>query len=441
MALTSIYPNHWQEERVAAGFTTPEALASAASLDPEWFRHIESGEILPTLAELDRLVAALGDIPRERLYQFGLVNTIGGTQPADHPPDYAKFYGARVEIEHLFVSKDEIAWLEKDETPDRTVDVFVNMSCGPMEVPHLLLNTVSVFDTLGVNYQAGAGRIVCCGTYYRGNRNTDAGYRMHDASVGRSVAWGAKTTVHWCTQCQNTFNEVARRRELAATDEPRLRNVQLLSFLEERLLALGDRVPWKKRVAARVMVQGSDVSPVHAAAKRKVADVLRLVPGVTVVGFTDLPDGQGKDAPRTAEGVRAKRAELAEIARRMGADTLSPQHHNGQKFWSRFSSETVAVRHTISILAEALGCERPDRYQAAHLLGDPDAVVAQLRPVWSTWGMTDEKAGLLARELFSPAYAAGPSRCTCGSETGCREGLISVDVLQGSVRRPASAAH
>src|SRR5205814_8464680 len=125
-----------------------------------------------------------------------------------------------------------------------------------------------------VSFAAGAGRIVCCGTYYRGNRNVDAGYRMHDASLARSIAWGAKMTVHWCTQCQNTFDEVARRRELAAADEPRLQNMQLLSFLERRLLELGDRVPWKKEVHARVLVQGSEVSPVHAAAKRKVADRL-----------------------------------------------------------------------------------------------------------------------------------------------------------------------
>jgi transcriptional regulator with XRE-family HTH domain len=432
------YPNRFAEERTAAGFATPSELATRAGIEPAWYAHIEAGEILPTLEQLDRLVAALGEIDRKKLYVFGLLNTIGGTQPPDHPPDYAKFYGARVEIEHMLVSRDEVRWLERDVAPDRAVDVFVNMSCGTQEVPHLLMNTMSVFETLGVSFAAAAGRITCCGTYYRGNRQTDAADRMHEASLGRAIAWGAKETVHWCTQCENAYGAVARRRELAGGDEPYLKNTQLLTFLDRRVREMGDTVPWRKRGAARVLVQGSEYSPVHAHAKQMAASLLAQIPGVEVVGFVDLPDATREmpgGGPKTQDEVRAKREELAELARTRGADTISPQHHNGQKLWSRYSSATVAVRHPISILAEALGCEQPDRYQAALQLGAPDDVVAQLRPVWQSWGVSEEKAAALAREMFDPMYAAGPSKCACGGGGNCREALIDVDVLAGAVAR------
>src|SRR5262245_50555450 len=122
MAVVPEYPNNLVAERTTAGFSS-EDLATRAGIDPAWYAHIEAGEIMPTLAQLDRLVAALGDISPERLYMFGLVNTIGGNHPSDHPADYAKFFGSGVEAAHLLVAKDEVTWMERDLKPDRTVDV------------------------------------------------------------------------------------------------------------------------------------------------------------------------------------------------------------------------------------------------------------------------------------------------------------------------------
>lgn len=435
MTVASTYPNRLADERARAGLSASE-LAARAGIDEGWYAHLEAGEVLPTLDEFDRILAALGTTP-DRLYESGLVNTIGGNRPSDHP-DYARFFGERVENEHLLVSRYEVTWLEKDLTPDRVVDVWVNMSCGPQEVPHLLMNTMTVFDALGVSFAAGAGRIVCCGTYYRGNRQVDAGNRMHDASLARARAWGANTIVHWCTQCENTYTERSRRRDLEGAPEG-IRHVQLHAFLEERLLALGDRVPWQRALDARVLVQGPEMSPVHREAKRKVADLLRLVPGVEVLGFIDFGDPQRELAPKAAADVAARRAEIAATLRARGANTIVPQHHSGQKLLSRYASESVTVRHAITLLAEALGVACPDRYGAAVLLGDPAAAVEQLRPVWSSWGITEQRARELADALFAPAFAAGPSHCTCGGGGACREQLISVDVLGGTVRRAAGA--
>jgi len=67
-------------------------------------------------------------------------------------------------------------------------------------------------------------------------------------------------------------------------------------------------------------------------------------------------------------------------------------------------------------------------------VGDPEAILEQTRPMWSSWGMREERARTLAQAIFDPAYADGPSRCACGGEGGCQEQLISVDVLSGAVR-------
>ena len=104
--------------------------------------------------------------------------------------------------------------------------------------------------------------------------------------------------------------------------------------------------------------------------------------------------------------------------------------------WQPFASETVRVRHIVSLLAEALGVSHPDRYQAASQLGDTDAIVEQTQPIWSKWGMTRERAFQTARGMFDPAYRTTESVCACGKAPGerCGDGgehVISVDVLSG----------
>src|SRR6266540_2919898 len=334
-----------QEEREAAGLTA-DAVATAAGIDPNWYAHIEAGRVLPTLEEFNRVLPAVGG------------------------PEGSRFYERRIEIEHMLVSKDEQTWMEREAAPDRAVDVFVNMSCGPQEIPHLMLNTVSVLRALGISFAAAAGPITCCGTYYRNTGQAQAGYRMHDASVARRAAWGATTTVHWCTGCEMTFTEGTKRRELSGGGTP-MRDVQLISYLDETLRAMGDKVPWQKPVETRVLVQRLDITRVTTVATDRVVDLLGQVPGVEVLGFVGkdgpewLCDPQRQKPPTTPEEVRVRRAELTELARSGGADTISFQHFSPARILAPYVSDEIAIRHPVSIIAEALGCEHPDRYQAA----------------------------------------------------------------------------
>ncbi len=441
MTTTVAYPNELATRRAAAGIATPERLAELAGIEPSWYAHIEAGDILPTLDELDRLREALGGIEPERLYVAGIARTIGGPKP-DTPPDYAGFFTAFEDAGHLLVAREEVSWLDRNVRPDRTVDVFVNLSCGTQHSPHVLLDTVSVLEALGVSFAAGSGRLFCCGTYYRGAGEPEAAARMNDASVGRAVAWGAKRMVHMCTQCQNTYGDIERRERLLGRDRPA--NQQMYTFLEQTLRERGDRVPWRREVPAKVLVLGQAISPVHSEATETAARVLALVPGVQVVGLVDeeISNVAGmrngvqilETAPLAPEEVERRRTRLAELFAERGADTMAAMHHTGQQWWSRFSSDRLAVRHPISILADALGCAHPDRYQAACRLGDPEAVLEQTRPNWRSWGLEEERARRLAQGLFAPSYASGPSHCTCGGQGRCAADLISLDALAGPAR-------
>jgi hypothetical protein len=442
MTLATTYPNRLAEERAAYGIDSPAAFAALVDIDAEWYVRIEAGELLPTLDEFDRIRAALGDIHADRLYVWGIHRTIGASKAPDERPDYAAFWGDYTDASHLLVSRDEQTWIERNITPDRTVDVVVNLSCGPQHSPHINLDTVASLKALGVNFAAGAGPLFCCGTNYRLAREMGPAERMRSAAVARTVAWGAKKTVHMCTQCQNTFGETELRQRARGENVPE--NVQLHTFVEELLLGSGDPVPWKKRVEARVLVLRQDISPVHMSASDTTARWLRLVPGVTVVGFIDAEIQKlvgHKNAFQIMEDARPSREEMARLREGVadlfaarGADTMAAMHHTGQQWWSRLSSDRLTVKHPFSILAEALGVASPDRYQTACKLGDPEAVLEQLRPIWTSWGMREVRARELAAAIFDPAYSDGV-HCGCGGKGGCRgEELIDIDLLTAKPR-------
>jgi Fe-S oxidoreductase len=441
MAVAVLFPNHLAKERAALSLT-PAELADKAGIDPGLYLEMEQGRILPNHAELERLTEALGDIEPARIYAYSLVNTIGDKRlRSPTPPDYARFFESMAEASRLLVAPDEVTWLDRETDPrGAQVDVFVNMSCSTQFVPHLIFNTVAVLKALGVNFASGSGRLFCCGTYYRRNGNYDAAARMNAASVTRSLSWGAKTAVHFCTQCVNTFSEISNRRVVESNDEPIISHTQVLRFIDERLEELGDRVPWKKEVKARVLAHGHhSYSFVHDRAKRDVGKLAKRIPGVEFVGFMDRisidsfcdtePGVPRRPRPRNQAEVDAYRAELAEYVRSWGADTVSPSHQTCMQMWSPFSSDAVGVRHIMSILAEALGVEAPDRHQAASRIGDPKLILEHTRPIWEAWGMSEDKALEVATATFNPAYTTG-ERCGCGKDVGerCGGGLISLDL-------------
>jgi hypothetical protein len=255
--------------------------------------------------------------------------------------------------------------------------------------------------------------------------------------------------VVWCTADQQTALNAAAHRKFRGGIEHPIREMQILAYLEENVRALGNRVAWKREVHRRVLAEGHrEYSNVHAAAFEAEVRLLSLVPGVEVVGefdgsVDDLSPCAGRSRPSwrgpwkpdsTEEEVQSRRARLADMAASYGADTVACQHQGCHQLWGRYASDRLAVRHAISILAEGLGSDHPDRAQAAMLLGDAAAVVEQTRPIWQTWGISESEALLLARQHVAEGiFAMDPNTVGCAAGDGCtNEHLISIDVLRGT---------
>jgi Fe-S oxidoreductase len=446
-----IAPNRLREERESAGYPTPEALASRAGIAPDVYRAIEDGQILPDQREFERLREALGGIAADRLYVMNFRQLLGVEGYVRGKQNFGELFASKRGAERLLVAREDVRWADERPSPrpDQPVDVFLSMSCGTQESPHLLLDTLAVCDALGVTYVAAAGAAGCCGKPYVASGHEDIGEKWITSKMQRAVATGAKAQVNWCTACQNTSElAAARRGVLDGTVHP-IREVQLLTYFEERLRELGDRVPWKAAPKRRVLAEGHiQYSPIHAEAGSANERLLALIPGVESVQFYDgfnaeSPCGgraretsQGPwTAPKTTEEIKRRRVELAEMAAARGADTIACQHQGCHQIWGRYASDGLRVQHAVSILAEALGCAHPDRHQAAVRLATAEEVVAQTRPIWSTWGMSETEALGLAKSLADPRFAAGVTQCSCGGEGGCKESLIDIDVITATARR------
>ena len=459
MTVDAIFPNGLGAAREGVGLSREE-LARRADVDLRLYVELEEGRMLPRYEELERIRQHLGGVEGPALYATSLINSISDDRYWKDGTDYKRFYQSMEEAARILIAPDEMLWLDRQVTPTGKVDIALNLSCSTQFVPHFMLDIVAVMKALDVSFTAGASKVFCCGTYFRRTGKLHGTSRLNAAATKRMAAWGASTAVHTCTQCVNTYTEISRRDEYETGVADDLRHVQLLTFLDERLSEMGDKVPWKKEVRAKVVGHGHAVfSPVHARAITDVALVARHIPGVEfigdleqifvdyicnsslrVVGFSgEVRKGAMADPshepPKTREEVAARRRELAQIVAARGADTVSPTHQTCLQMWQPFASETVRVRHIVSLLAEALGVGHVDRYQAASALGDTDAIVEQTRPIWTQWGMTREKAYETAKGMFDPAYGKVDASCGCGKSAGerCGEHVISVDVLRGNV--------
>ena len=361
--------------------------------------------------------------------------------PRGDKPLPAALYHAQEEPARLLIAKDEMRWMTHNVPPDRSVDVFLLLGCGARGLPHILLDSVALLEALGVRFVAGAGQQFCCGNPYRPDR-LDAADRLTANSIDRMTAWGASTIVHWCTACQLTFGAWSRNSDEVWSGgtvmpmQPRgavqdgVENVHIHTFIERRLRELGDHVPWKKTPQRRVLVEGHpELTEVHDVAMTTGAKMLSLVPGVEVLGYAKAPEAFARPgsncsnalADLTLHDVQRIRSEIAAQARAQGADTISCQHHNCHRTWSRFASESLRIEQCVSIVAEALGVRSPDRYQEFAQLGETASVVDRAEPYWQTWGIDRAEATDLARKTFDPKYAAKPT-CACGGDVSkCTE--------------------
>jgi Fe-S oxidoreductase len=306
--------------------------------------------------------------------------------------------------------------------------VLLAFGCAVQHTPHLMRESVAVFQVLGIDFAAVTGRQFCCGRPFAGGGDPRAAERISSKSYERFLRYRPKVTVQWCGACMLQYLEVIRSQV-----QPPFDVVHVTRYLAAKLRELGDAVPWKKELRTRVVLHSHDqFLPQQDVDTASILEILEMIPGVEYAGPVKPPSA-GSPCQLTGpthvgilntlstEEYQAARDELVEQARAVGADTLVTPYRRCQMEWSKLSSKRLAVREWISLLAEALGVPVEDRFTRYWHLGDPEEIVERSRAEWQSWGMTEEQALDVSRRHFVPAYAVDVHQCDCGG-TGCGSG-------------------
>ena len=340
------------------------------------------------------------------------------TAPSISDFDYPDFYRAMVERERLQVARDEAKWTEKHQPPDRKIEVLLNFGCNVRQTPHLMREAVAVLEVLGVDFHAVAGQQFCCGKPYSGQGLKDAALGVVEASVRRMASYQPDRAIQWCSACEMQFADV-----VIPDIGIEFQSDGLAKFLVETIDTLGDRVPWKKDVKVRAAIHGHlGEHRVRDAHPPVTIEVLKRIPGVEFVevAHTDalaFCDNNGlKIAAITSEEYLTAQRKLEEYLASVGADTLVTLYHSCTRELSKFQSERFRLRHYISLVAEALGVGKPDRFSEYWRLGEPAKVVEASRPNWESWGYSEAEAYRLAHRYFVPSYAVNAPDCPCNGE-------------------------
>lgn len=345
-----------------------------------------------------------------------------------------EFYRAMVDRERMQVSREEALWSEAGETPAKPVDILLNFGCNVRQTPHLQREAVAVLEVLGVEFAAIAGQKTCCGKVYNGLGFADMATQVINTSVRRMAEYEPKRTIQWCSACEMQFSDV-----FGASDSIEFTSEPLAAFLLQRIDELGDQVPWKQDVELKAVIHGHLGE--HAVRDRHpkiTAELLNRIPGVEYVDYAetevlDICDNQGLliAAMGTAE-YQAAQEKLEQYLASSGADTLVTLYHSCTRELSKFASDRLPIKHYISVLAQALGVAKPDRFSEYWRLGDPVKVMEAARANWSSWGITEDEALRLAHKYFIPNYAETIPDCPCGgtcSATG--SAWLDIDERQG----------
>jgi Fe-S oxidoreductase len=331
---------------------------------------------------------------------------------------YPDFYRAMIEREQLQVSRAEATWTEDPGQSAVPVDVLLNFGCNVRQTPHLQREAVAVLDALDVNFAAVAGQQFCCGKPYSNNGLPDVAKRVVQGSVRRMEAYKPKRAIQWCSACEMQFRDV-----VVPQVGIEFVSESVAGFLAERLDELGAAVPWQTEVRAKAVVHGHFGEHAVRDSHPPIAmELLDRIPGIEVVGLADAEalnvcDNAGpKIASITSDEYRATQAALEHDLAEAGADTLVTLYHGCTRELGKFASNRLAVRHYISMLAEALGVGKPDRFSEYWRLGDAEKVVEASRANWESWGINEEEALRLAHKYFIPSYAENVPDCPCHGE-------------------------
>lgn len=306
--------------------------------------------------------------------------------------------------------------------PKRSAPFVFYGGCNPLKTPHLLFNTMTVLDAIGIDYAFAGGPSACCGVIAaKWEGQVDQGGRVAQSVMRRFDRFEPQRVLNWCPTCEIHLGEM-----LEGFTESSFQFDHVTNLLVERLDAgeLRFTHPVKRRVVLHGHVAGG------AQVTGNVARLLGAIPGLEVVdilweqAYTCGASGCSK----TPELAKLEHAEQVEAAERLGVDAFVSLYHGcHQTFLGAAKGRRFDVLNFTDLLVEGLG-EIPhvDANKGLRAMDDW-ALVAEAAGPWLEANGVDIDPAFLREngaEIFSSAEFRGGLECLGGA------------LKFGSIKRP-----
>ncbi len=286
----------------------------------------------------------------------------------------------------LQVKPSDVRWMKRPPPNPESAEVVFFTGCAPLGIPHTLLETMGIMDSMGVNFVTLAGGDLCCGMAGTLWGDLKAAQRLGEDLVSAIAAFRPRKAVFFCSGCY----------VMCVGTLPRFGAVPFQSYeITQFLLENVDRIPFKKTVNRLVTLHDS----CHSArlgtfdAPRR---LLQAVPGVKLVemahnradalccgGYTNSVHPEISEPMRRAPMFEAE-ATGAEVM----ATLCAGCHQSFAPLEARYPFE---VRSFISLLAESVGVQRDDRFKKYVRLANIPGIMSEARDYISASDFTPDE--------------------------------------------------
>ncbi|GIX48516.1 MAG: hypothetical protein KatS3mg131_2727 [Candidatus Tectimicrobiota bacterium] len=289
------------------------------------------------------------------------------------------------------------------QQPERKA-LLLYLGCNVLRTAHLAKTAAAVLRAMGFDFHAVGGPAYCCGIvhYLQGKREAA---RHYAASSLRHVgAYAPEHVLIWCPSCLEHFDEVVSQEQTIGFPYE-----HFTAFVARHL----DRLSFVRRVEKKVALHYHCGHPQPEQDWAHTRAILQAIPGLQYVEIANPPALGRHCSPKYISrlGQQAWAQHLDEVFRQAaaaGVEVLATIYHSCHRvLCHQEAAYPFAVVNYISLLGEALGLDYPDVYKRYRLLGDPEAILAEVQPYVAAHHLPPEQVRDVLYRTFMPPCARG----------------------------------
>jgi len=243
--------------------------------------------------------------------------------------------------------------------------------CNVYFQPEKILNALDIMDAIGDDYAFLPGLDYCCGDSHLFMGEIDEGIKRAEELVETIAGFQPEAAVLWCPTCQCRFDNTIT----PAMEIP----FKILSF-PQYLAANMNKLPLTKAAAGTVTLHEACKSAYTGVDRDGPREVLRQLPGVTLKemkhhGWETVCCGSGAVCwfPQSCARIRKKR--LQEAAQTGAERLVTVCHYCNQTFAAEEADYDFSVTNYVSLVAEAMGIRREDKFKKYTLWGNLERIL------------------------------------------------------------------